>query len=399
MGKKLKVAIYSGSIPSTTFIENLINSISNENIIIYLFGKIDGHVKYHNKNIYLFEIPIKRISVLFFIIIQMVRLIISSPINFVKLVKYYISISKEMHIYFFQWWSKVLPVINNLPDVFHIQWAKSLSDWFFLKEIFGVKIILSLRGAHINYSPLADDCLAKSYLYYFPKIDCFHAVSKSIAIEARKYGATKKNTKIIYSAVNIEHLKKFKNTKINTCSPFQFISVGRYHWKKGYHYALSALHSLLEKGLNVHYTIIASDSPSEEVMYQINDLSLDENIDLVIPQNQIEVYKKIKLSDCLILPSVEEGIANVVLESMAIGIPVISSDCGGMNEVIRDKENGYLFKNRNSTHLGKVMEDVVNLNLEKRRSIISKAKKDIEKNHNFLKLGSKMKNLYNSMDD
>ncbi|MFL2983043.1 MAG: glycosyltransferase [Candidatus Neomarinimicrobiota bacterium] len=90
--------------------------------------------------------------------------------------------------------------------------------------------------------------------------------------------------------------------------------------------------------------------------------------------------KKIKLSDCLILPSVEEGIANVVLEAMALGTPVISSNCGGMNEIIRNKENGYLFQKRNPKYLSKVMEDVIFLDKDQRMSIINNAaKKDIYK--------------------
>ena len=399
LGKKLKVAIYSGAIPSTIFIENLIESIATDNTFVYLFGKAKVNINYPNKKIRLFIIPTKRIKLFLFVFFQMFRLIITSPRDFIKLVMHYLSISKTISIHFFQWWGKVLPVVNNLPNIFHIQWAKSLSDWFFLKEIFGVKIILSLRGAHINYSPLADDKLAQSYKYYFPQIDYFHAVSESIALEACNYGISKNNIRIIYSSVDTKYLQKFKKTELQTYSPFQFISVGRYHWKKGYHYALSAIHALLIKGMNVHYSIIASGEPTEEILYQIHDLSLNDNVELISPLNQIEVYKKMSSSDCLILPSVEEGIANVVLEAMAIGILVISSDCGGMKEVVRNKENGYLFQNRNSKHLAKIMEDVISLDLEKRRSIINNAVEDIEKNHNLFKLGSEMKTLYNSIHD
>ena len=80
-----------------------------------------------------------------------------------------------------------MPVVNNLPDIFHIQWAKSLEEWIFLKDIFDIKLVLSLRGSHITYSPLSNEKLAKNYVAYFPKVDCFHAVSLAIANEASKY--------------------------------------------------------------------------------------------------------------------------------------------------------------------------------------------------------------------
>ena len=60
-------------------------------------------------------------------------------------------------------------------------------------------------------------------------------------------------------------------------------------------------------------------------------------------------------SDCFILPSVQEGISNVALESMAIGLPLISSDCGGMKEIINNGKNGYYFPARNSDALKKLL--------------------------------------------
>ena len=76
-------------------------------------------------------------------------------------------------------------------------------------------------------------------------------------------------------------------------------------------------------------------------------------------KTQEEIYCQMKESDCLILPSIEEGIANVVLESMAIGLPVISSNCCGMNEVVKNNENGFTFINRDINDLTSVMLDVI----------------------------------------
>ena len=53
------------------------------------------------------------------------------------------------------WLIKVLPVANYLPDIFHIQWAKSLEEWIFLKEILAKppKLIQKSKSENNNSSP------------------------------------------------------------------------------------------------------------------------------------------------------------------------------------------------------------------------------------------------------
>ena len=99
-------------------------------------------------------------------------------------------------------------------------------------------------------------------------------------------------------------------------------------------------------------------------------------------------------SDCLILPSVQEGISNVVLESMALGLPVVSSDCGGMKEVINNGRNGFYFPARDSEALEKLLLKVMNLTYEEREKIINEGKKYIDQNLNSKLIKSEFHKFY-----
>ena len=394
----MKVAIYSGTIPAPVFIESLIQSLAEQGVSVYLFGRKTSSENYNNRGNRVFLTPSHGILRIGFVLIQIVRLLVTTPGRYIRLFIHYRKISKNDSIRFINWWCKVLPVVNHLPDIFHIQWAKALPNWFFLKDLFGVKIVLSLRGAHINYSPLANEYLAIQYRELFPKVDYFQAVSRAIVNEAGKYGAEEKRIKVIYSGAHTELLQYYRKKDWKSDNPFRFISVGRFHWKKGYHFALSAISALVAGDIPVHYTIITQDQPTEEILYQINDLTLQDHVMLRHPTNQEEVYNKMSLSDCLLLPSVEEGIANVVLEAMAIGLPVISSDCGGMKEVIEHKKNGFLFHKRDVNHLSQMMLDMINRDPIERKLMADRARTIIEKNCDLSRLGSEMKELYCSLE-
>ena len=396
--KQLTVAIYSGSIPAPSFIENLIQSLVQQGVRIYIFGRNISPVQYSSHHIHLFPTPGHRLLLVGFVLMQMVCLLITAPRKYYRLVIHYRKISKNKSGGFLNWWGKVLPVVNQLPDIFHIQWGKALPYWFFLKELYGVRIVLSLRGTHITYSPIADQNLANQYSTLFPKVDKLHAVSKSIEEIASKYGANSKDVDIIYSAGNYELIKQFNKSNWEPHEIFQFVSVGRFHWVKGYHYALTALKNLHNNNFSVHYTIIAQDQPSEEILYQIDDLSLQRYVTMTCLDTQEEVYQNMSSADCLLLPSIEEGIANVVLEAMAIGLPVISSECGGMREIIEHEKDGFLFRNRDVDHLTQIMTDMINQHSDERKSISKRARLKIEKNHSFTRLGSEMKELYQSLD-
>jgi colanic acid/amylovoran biosynthesis glycosyltransferase len=274
------------------------------------------------------------------------------------------------------------PFLDNL-DIFHIQWAKTLVQYPEFIEKLTCPIVLSLRGTHINVSPISDEGFSLSYKKYFPRINGFHAVSQAIAEEAEKYGADINKITVINPAVD-EKLLNYKADKVNNLDSeiLHIISVGRCHWIKGYTFVLDAMSILRKEKVDFNYTIIAGGRDQENILYQIHDLGLNECVSFINDElSHDEVLKKVSECDLFLLPSLEEGISNAVIEAMALGLPVISTDCGGMGEVIRNSENGFLVPVRDSESMAKAIQNFIDLDEMEKNNMIFNARETIIHNH------------------
>ncbi len=370
----MKIAVYSGTIPSTTFIENLIEVLSEDGFEVYLFGKRTKEITY-KKNVRIFSTPDRNISLIFFVIKESLKLMLKSFSQFLEVFETLSENSKSIKV-FFKKAGFILPVLNNPVDVFHIQWAKTVQVYPELYEILKCKIVLSLRGAHINYSPVTDKALGESYRKYFPLTDGFHAVSQAIGKEAMKYGAEKEKIKVIHSSVKDE-LLKINSSAYKSNENFEIVSVGRHHWKKGYHYALDAMKILKDEGVEFKYTIIAQGELPEEIIFMLDDYNLKNYVSVIKGMPYNELIKYLEKCHLLLLPSVEEGIANVVLEAMAAGVPVLTTDCGGVNEVITDRLNGYIIPVRDPDMIVKKVKEFLKAGPEIKSEMILRAKETI----------------------
>ena len=71
--------------------------------------------------------------------------------------------------------------------------------------------------------------------------------------------------------MDLDLLKTYKKNNYEPHRPFRFLSVGRFHWVKGYQYSISAIANLKKIDKNIHYLIVTNNSISEEILYQIDD--------------------------------------------------------------------------------------------------------------------------------
>ncbi|NHN26173.1 glycosyltransferase family 4 protein [Flavobacterium jejuense] len=382
--KSKTIAIYSGEIPSTTFIERLIVGLCSTGSTIYLFGKQKKKISYA-KNVQLVTYS-NRFSKVVVLLKYAVLLSFFKPKEKHKLDQIITSQKGDKQIKKLKYY----PVLYHKPDIFHLQWAKGVEDWLWVKE-FGIKFVLSLRGTHISISPIGDAALKQKYQANFLKVDGFHGVSKAIIDEASIYEANLKNATVIYSGLDVEKLIFKPKTKIN--SELKILSIGRSHWVKGYAYALDAFSYLKQEGVDFHYTIVGLGN-DEELLFQRNQLDLETVVTFCksIPFNQI--VDKIQNADILLLPSLEEGIANVVLEAMALGTLVISTDCGGMQEVVKDGENGYVVPVRSARAIADTILEVRKLTLADYNEMTKKARLTVEKQHSNKKMISDFNSFY-----
>ena len=95
----------------------------------------------------------------------------------------------------------------------------------------------------------------------------------------------------------------------------------------------------------------------EELREQIQMLNFSNQVHLAGWRRDIP--ELLKASSMLILPSKWEGMPNVVLETMAAGLPVVATRVGGNPELIRDGREGFLVAPRRSQQLAEALMTLV----------------------------------------
>ena len=156
---------------------------------------------------------------------------------------------------------------------------------------------------------------------------------------------------------------------------------------------MDALRGLKEQGIPFSYTIISAEG-NEELTFLRQQMNLTEEVELLgkVPFEQVK--ERIRQADVLLLPSVEEGIANVVLESMFLGTLVVTTDCGGMVESVEHGHSGLVVPVRNTNAMTSALVQVAAMAQDDRQIMIEHAFEKVSAQHNEEKMVNDMVSLY-----
>jgi colanic acid/amylovoran biosynthesis glycosyltransferase len=243
---------------------------------------------------------------------------------------------------------RAVPLFVGEYDLIHFAYsglAVSYSDA--LPLLGGAKLITSCRGAAEQITPLVKPERAERLTEVFSRMDLVHCVSADMLRTAEQYGLSEEKAFINHPAIDLQLFKRRLPYAAREQGPYSLLSTGRLHWKKGYEYSLLAVRALLDQNYDLNYEIIGGGPEEEKLRFTISDLNLTEHVRLLGQQPAEFIRQKLESADVFLLPSLSEGLSNAALEAMAMELPVVSTNTGGMAEAIRDNVDGFLVPSMN----------------------------------------------------
>ncbi len=235
--------------------------------------------------------------------------------------------------------------------------ASLLAQWLSLP------FCITLRGTIISKS--REPKLKKRIVKGLNCADYVVSVTQDLLNYAHDIGATPKQAKVIGNGIDREKIY-YVDTKVKVRQSLNIpmdaivlISVGGLIEHKGQHHVIQSIPQLIDKGKDVYYLVIGGASPAGnnegELKHLIETHGLQKRVVLLGPKTQDELKDFLSAADLFVLPTRYEGWANVFLEAMSCGLPVITTRIGGNPEVVSHETLGLLYWPRNIDTLTEVL--------------------------------------------
>nr|WP_249121337.1 glycosyltransferase [Pseudomonas sp. 14A] len=174
--------------------------------------------------------------------------------------------------------------------------------------------------------------------------DVIICVSQYELDKAARFGIERKRMKLIYNGIH----HKDDAPKSVGAEPIHLLFVGRLDYQKGFDVLLKAYAKVNRNDLKL--TVVGSAVNEDSV--ECPPMDSVEYLPWVTPSEVQALYQK---ADALIVPSRWEGFAMVPLEGMAMGLPVIASNCTSLPELVTNEVSGYVFPSGDHQALADVL--------------------------------------------
>ena len=213
----------------------------------------------------------------------------------------------------------------------------------------GVPYTVTLRGTETRH--LQTPGLAERAIKAIHSAARVFSVSESLKKLAVEHGADPARIEVVGNGVDIERFKAVDRQTARAAMRIEphakvLISVGGLVPRKGFHRVIEVLPELRIAHPDLKFLIVGGPSPEgnnrPQLERQVDELGLKDCVIFLGPVKPDQLPGLLSAADVFVLATSNEGWANVFLEAMACGLPVVTTDVGGNREVINDDSLGFI---------------------------------------------------------
>ncbi len=215
--------------------------------------------------------------------------------------------------------------------------------------------------------------LWKKRLNFLLKQKNFHffAANQNAIESVKKYVESKYWDKLTLTraSINLEEIKEITGAKFYKNDlrrkfdlpeeKFIVLCVGQFIDRKGRWIFLEAASEIAKIKKDIFFVWLTPQKPSAEEFEKIRQFAVEDAFRIVLSESvgkeHADVLKFFRIADVFALPSLWEGLPIAVLEALALGIPVISTNINAIPEAVKNLETGILIEPGNSGELSEAI--------------------------------------------
>jgi glycosyltransferase involved in cell wall biosynthesis len=279
---------------------------------------------------------------------------------------------------------------NGLPDLIHVHVpVKAGYAALYMKRKYGIPFVVTEHSS-AYYEHMPENYFKGSRYFRFITKQSFE---KAAAVSSVSYWLLKR-LQHLFSVSTTATIRNVVDTKLffpvsRQASVKRFIHVSMMIPLKNAEGIVDALY-LLQQKTNEWEMVFVGDAP---VSLRKKAEGLGAKVSFTGNLPYEKVAAEMQQADALVHFSNYENLPCVINEALCCGLPVISSDVGGINEIL-NSGNGILVESNNTIELAKAMYDFLNQNNQFNGTQISK---DAASNFSYKKIAEEMMNLYRAV--
>jgi N-acetyl-alpha-D-glucosaminyl L-malate synthase BshA len=290
-------------------------------------------------------------------------------------------------------WMKMLLTLRKIdPDVVHVQSIGIGIPGLLAKKILKKPYIVWGQGSDIYLPDKFTKSLSKLVL---KNADAVIALTEDMKRKMQKI--YDRNVFVIPNGIDLE---RFNNLPKETLRKRWKIKdedeiitfVGTLRPIKGVEYLIRAMKIVRQKSTGARLMLVGDGEEREKLEKLVKELILEEYVRFIGKVQNEKVPEYMVASDIFILPSLSEGFPVTVLEAMASGLPIIVTRVRGLQEIIKDGENGFLVEPKNPEQIAEKV--LMLLEDDELRERISRNNKKRVKDYSWESVVARLEGVY-----